>query len=135
MSGFVYFAVCQTGENETCKIGYTAKDPRKRVGAIQRMCPVNIDLLAYVEGDMRLEQKLHQTFAPLRLHGEWFQFSHKLFSFVTWLTPNSPCDAPTSKEQFTVAVSDCILGDLPPYICDESKYRESAISDQWIGAQ
>ncbi len=55
------------------KIGQTS-DVRRRLGEIQRMSPVLVEVLWQSTGDAALEKKLHRAFARLRVHGEWFDF-------------------------------------------------------------
>jgi excisionase family DNA binding protein len=54
------------------KIGYTT-NLAKRIRALQCGCPAEIDLLAYVRGDGKLEREYHRRFAAWRGAGEWFR--------------------------------------------------------------
>jgi len=68
----VVYVIGEQGSN-IVKIGRTT-DLNKRLGAIQRMCPVPLVVLMTHEGGAELEFGLHKHFARLRSHGEWFRF-------------------------------------------------------------
>lgn len=70
---FVYFIGCQNSAGEMrVKIGFTTRNPLARLLDFQPGSPEELDILSYIDGDMALERKLHQTFATVRLHNEWF---------------------------------------------------------------
>lgn len=71
MTAFVY--VLGHDNDNIVKIG-KADDVAVRVAGIQRMSPVKLNLLAEFDGGLPLEGALHRRFAPLRTHGEWFDF-------------------------------------------------------------
>jgi len=76
----IYFSRAADGQGPI-KIGY-AKDPAKRLAAIQRMSPVRLCILATIEGERQDEADLHTRFSGLRLWGEWFKPSKLLLEFV-----------------------------------------------------
>ena len=80
MSGFVYFVRCQ----DRVKIGYS-EDPVKRLSKINTDAPYPCDLVGYVSVDDFPERELHERFAGLRVHGEWFAPSPDLEAFVVSL--------------------------------------------------
>tara|TARA_R100000951_G_scaffold98979_1_gene89137 strand:+ start:428 stop:1351 length:924 start_codon:yes stop_codon:yes gene_type:complete len=67
-SGFVYVI---SGRN-SCKIGFTSKDPKQRLAALQTGNPQQLRLAGYVPGCMGLESRAHSHFQQSRLEGEWF---------------------------------------------------------------
>lgn len=80
----VYFATCD--RLDVVKIGYSGGDPTKRVATLRTACPLPLRLLVTVpDGDVKLERRLHATFAPLRLEGEWFACGGKLANLLLWL--------------------------------------------------
>lgn len=130
---YVYFFVCHAPHNRlNCKIGFSKSHPERRRREVQRMCPEELELFAYIEGDEELERKLHRTFDPVLFHHEWFSMENKLKDFVWYLVPDGPCEAPTPAEKFWNAVHDCILATCAPHpsIGDE-EYTYSADMSEW----
>lgn len=60
--------------NCVAKIGRT-EDLKRRFPQIQNMSPTKLALLWSTPGGRPLERALHRHFDPIRLHGEWFDFS------------------------------------------------------------
>lgn len=90
-----YILQAETG---MIKIGRSA-NPAGRVAELQNSSPVPLNLLGIIDEDV--ERKLHQQFAHLRSHGEWFQpleplrkFIEKRFKDVTVLGPKTPMGVP-----------------------------------------
>ena len=54
------------------KIGFT-KSIKERLKALQAISPVRLKVICFVKGGKLREAAFHQTFAPLRAHGEWFR--------------------------------------------------------------
>lgn len=65
----VYFV--QSGLSGPVKIGVT-EDLPSRLKSLQTASPYPVRLIAYAEGDHRLESAYHRRFAAHRLAGEWF---------------------------------------------------------------
>lgn len=107
MSGFVYFIACPP--LEAVKIGFTASHPRARLAALQTGCPSPLKLLTYVPGTTGDERKLHESFAPLHIQGEWFRFEGKLKDFTYYLTPTPELP---SRESFGAALHDVLMQGL-----------------------
>ena len=63
----VYFIGCEAA----IKIG-KARNVKRRLGEIQALSPVRLQVLATTPGNLRLEKEYHKRFAAHRLHGEWF---------------------------------------------------------------
>ncbi len=68
--GVVYFI--QDSVTAAVKIGFCLKRPDKRLAALQTGNSNPLRLLGHVPGSERDERRLHRTFAPQRLQGEWF---------------------------------------------------------------
>jgi hypothetical protein len=75
----IYFA--QTNDNAYIKIGY-ASNVKSRMAGLQTGAPVGVKLLASMPGDHKVERALHQRFAELRGHGEWFRTIPALADFA-----------------------------------------------------
>lgn len=75
----IYFA--QTNDNTHIKIGY-ASNVRNRLSALQTGAPMGVKLLASMPGDHKVERKLHDRFAGLRVHGEWFHTHANIIDFA-----------------------------------------------------
>lgn len=61
------------------KIG-KAKNIQKRLASLQCGSPVELECVAYIEGNR--EHEIHQLFSHHRLHGEWFGDVWSLFEFI-----------------------------------------------------
>lgn len=75
----IYFA--QTNDNAHIKIGY-ASNIKSRIAGLQTGAPMGIKLLASMPGDYKVERAIHQRFAGLREHGEWFRTNQSLAEFA-----------------------------------------------------
>jgi len=60
-------------EGSVGKIGRSTEVER-RLRTLQNSSPTNLQLLWSTPGGKALENALHRHFAPIRLHGEWFDF-------------------------------------------------------------
>lgn len=63
------------------KIG-VSNDIAHRLTALKAMSPVPIALLASIPGDAKDERRLHEQFAHLRQHGEWFTAANELIDYI-----------------------------------------------------
>jgi uncharacterized C2H2 Zn-finger protein len=75
--GYVYFI---NMENTTkFKIGYTKKEPKKRMSNLQIGCPSKLVLFKFIICDdpYKLEQYLHECFAENNIRGEWYDMKHE----------------------------------------------------------
>lgn len=81
----IYFIACPAAG--AVKIGTTAKRPYERLNHAQVNCPLELELMAAIEGGYGMEAKLHLRFAKLRTRGEWFRLSDELRDFIATL----PC--------------------------------------------
>jgi hypothetical protein len=73
------------GEDGPIKIGL-AKDPERRLRALQTSHPTRLEVLATAKGGFFLERKYHARFAADRLEGEWFTRSRPVRSEIARLT-------------------------------------------------
>jgi hypothetical protein len=65
------------------KIGYSSRGRLKsRIDQLRTASPVNLTLLACIEGDRAMERHLHERFAAARVCGEWFHPSATLVRFI-----------------------------------------------------
>jgi len=79
--GKIYFIQSEIGG--PIKIGWAYVDGiQSRFETIQSMNPFRLKILATLEGNIQLEHKLHKRFASDRLHGEWFNSSPAIMSFI-----------------------------------------------------
>jgi hypothetical protein len=79
----VYFV--RAGDDGPIKIGY-AREPQRRLNAMQADNHMQLHLLATLPGGPELERALHYFFAPLRVRGEWFRNAPPLSTFVALVT-------------------------------------------------
>jgi len=66
------------------KIGVSMNVPQ-RIKALRTMSGAEVELLAVAKGTQREEAQLHNRFAHLRTHGEWFRAEPELLDFVASL--------------------------------------------------
>lgn len=130
--GIVYFFVGKTGASLTCKIGFTGGDVWERLRQIQSCSPVELDIFGYFAGSLKLEKMFHETFAPVRLHGEWFHAEGKLEEFIGRLADCGAAKRLTTTDEMLRAVSDIIFAREPlrPWT-DASFYESSANPQVW----
>jgi hypothetical protein len=103
-SSFVYFIAAET--IGAVKIGFSTQHPTKRLRAMQTGCPAPLKLLAYAPATQEEEAKLHQAFAPLGIHGEWFRNEMKLASLLWMFDPDE--DRFVSRHDFEGCVHDVL---------------------------
>lgn len=133
--GWVYFvtpeAVFHRDEESLrlVKIGFTRNDPARRVRALQCGSPVTLELHSYVRADESFEQLLHNTFSPLRCHGEWFFLEDKLAGFIRYFDLEKKEDRhPVPTELLLISIDENIICMTPPGPeIDRDNYNKSAI--------
>lgn len=74
----IYFLQSTGGQ---IKIGYSAQLP-KRLKAIHAINGEGVRFLGAIAGTREDEARLHAQYAEERLHGEWFQLTHRLMLFL-----------------------------------------------------
>ena len=77
--GFVYF-LHATLSNRV-KIGFSLK-PNKRLAEILTSCPEAVVYLGCVPAAYKDESALHQKFASIRVHREWFEAVPELLAYI-----------------------------------------------------
>ena len=90
---FVYFA-------EACgkiKIGCTV-NPEARIPQISEWVPFPTKLLAVMPGSYVLEKAIHRMFDPEWSHGEWFEASDRLRTFVAQVAEGKPVEIDVSHD-------------------------------------
>ena len=80
--GFVYFIGIGGPYLTHVKIGYTKKDPLRRMADLQTGCPFEMIMLGYVFGVIDRERELHDVLRDYRCCGEWFEYSEYVASTV-----------------------------------------------------
>lgn len=73
MSSYVY-VIGMVGQRPV-KIGHSG-NPWSRLQALQTANPIPLELRAAYVGGRELEEQLHERFADIRMHGEWFDFGN-----------------------------------------------------------
>lgn len=76
----VYFIAAE-GEGDPIKIGFT-DNLERRLRELQNTSPKRLAVLAAVEGDRDLEQRMHEYLRDERQWGEWFTASPRLKGFL-----------------------------------------------------
>lgn len=109
------------------KIGFTTGRPSARLNALQTGSPVTLELLGWFRADKVVESYLHQTFAPLQSHGEWFYVERKLQDFLCYFDDLPPLSREVPEAVLDAAVSDVLLAECSshPSMSDED-YLDSA---------
>lgn len=78
-AGRIYFVAAP--EASRIKIGFS-NNPDKRIASLMTSSAYKLETLAIVEGSREQEQALHQRFAHLRVHREWFADCGEIRSYV-----------------------------------------------------
>lgn len=76
----IYFL--QGEHTRLIKIGFTARFIHSRMGALQIGSPDKLIFLGARPGDEKTEYKLHNMFREHHSHGEWFNESSELTSYI-----------------------------------------------------
>jgi len=84
----VYFIQSEIGG--LVKIGIT-KDFAYRFASLQNQCPVPLQILGTMTGDLAQESRVMARFAAYRVHGEWFEPVKDLLRYIADST--TPTDA------------------------------------------
>jgi hypothetical protein len=69
MTGQVYFL--KAPAVNLIKIGFSI-DPERRLNEVRLISPTPVEFMGSIRGDYEEERALHQKFAHLHSHGEWF---------------------------------------------------------------
>lgn len=122
---WVYFTGCQNSAGEMrVKIGFTRRHPVARMLDFQPGSPEELDVLAFVPGDIQLERLLHSVFAGVRLHNEWFLAQGCLLNFVHRLMRDGGgARSPISWDAFKLALFECVYDVVPDRVPDGEDWR------------
>lgn len=77
---YVYFAR-PVGMDGPIKIGWS-NSPEKRILSLMTWSPFPLELVAMISGDRALEKNIHECFADLHTHSEWFRAEPRLVKAV-----------------------------------------------------
>lgn len=77
---FIYF-LKPVGMSGPIKIGFS-NDPEKRLKACTLWSPFKLQVIATAEGDRAIERLLHNCFADIHSHGEWFHPHERLLMAI-----------------------------------------------------
>jgi hypothetical protein len=107
VSGLIYFIACEP--LEAVKIGYTSNNPYARLTALQTGSAAPLKMLCYVRGTQDEERRLHEAFAKLCIHREWFRLEYTLRDFVWYLMKHETEPREATREDFLIALHDCVM--------------------------
>lgn len=82
-SGWVYFV--QSDYRGLIKIGHTYHNPRTRLSSLRGSSAARLVLLFVIPGTLEKEAELHQDFAHLNVHHEWFYPASELMAYINKL--------------------------------------------------
>lgn len=132
LDGLVYFITSRHGDEIRVKIGFTKGDPTDRLRNLQCGSPVPLAIYMAFEGNKATEKIFHDTFAPLRLHGEWFEMKGKLRDFMLCLHEQAMKRRPADWIAIYEAVELVILATEPIRDDDDpDHYLASANTRPW----
>ena len=105
---YVYFL--DAPEVNRIKIGCAA-DPNSRVLQVALMCPVDVTLLGYIEGDFSREAELHRMFSHLHRRGEWFEGTNGLRHEISVAVLMDAWNAagPEAREEFMLRIDSPVF--------------------------
>lgn len=115
------------------KIGITRGTAQSRLRSLQTGCPFPLTLFGCFPGYSELEQKLHRTFRPLWIHGEWFELAHKLRDFTGYIQSYAEMSDTRliTEDDLDCALHDCIWSGLGYPEMDQVAYDSSAVRSEW----
>lgn len=88
--GFIYF-VRPVGMLGPIKIGFSTV-PESRLLSLAVWSPFPLEIVATAPGTFRLEMKIHNCFAHLHLHREWFSPSRELVAAIDAIRDGKPLE-------------------------------------------
>ena len=90
------------------KIGYSERDPSRRLYDLQVGNPYDLEIIAILKGGREREASLHEKFIRWHVRGEWFLLHDR---HIDWLKKASLDDYPSTKALVTeVTDSPAIAG-------------------------
>lgn len=85
--GYIYFIQGENGG--AIKIGFT-KNIESRLKTLQTSYPDILKVLCLIPGNESKERKLHEKFYDIKLNGEWFKPTEKIFKEIEELKTKYP---------------------------------------------
>lgn len=119
--GYVYLIGPTDWRLDRVKIGTTRNSPWERLSALQTGCPFPLQVYAYFDGGCNLERVLHETFAPLRVIGEWFHLDGKLLDFVSNVYSEAFGKKPIDQKTLWAIFNDCVIAEEAGYPLTEAE--------------
>ncbi len=81
--GFVYVATYNGAPS--FKVGFSKRDPYKRVGDLSTGSPLPLRLIEAIAGSIELETQVHRALSGHRMHREWFAANDASIAILqTW---------------------------------------------------
>lgn len=81
-TGYIYFVAAP--EAGRIKVGFSAT-PERRINSLMTSSAYKLETLLVIEGSREQEQAIHQRFAHLRVHREWFADCAELRDYIATL--------------------------------------------------
>lgn len=78
--GWVYF-IRPVGMDGPVKIG-ASRIPEQRIETLSSWSPFKLEVVAKVRGDVTLERNIHECFADIHSHKEWFRADPRLTELI-----------------------------------------------------
>lgn len=131
--GIVYF-IRQVGCSRI-KVGTAHRERlQARLAEIQRFNPEQLELLLACPGGQPLEAEIHQQFAHLRSHGEWFNLAPELAIYLAALatrTKNAGTEwgFPAVVDQIAVLLKGITVNDLFSWLEMEERRLQQEAQD------
>lgn len=89
IDGFVYLLWCEY--SAFFKIGFSAKNVRRRVMDISTNCPMPIRVVAVIPGSTYEESIMHRKLIKFRTNGEWFSLPEEVvWQVLHWFGAKVP---------------------------------------------
>ena len=79
----IYFI--QEGKNGSLKIGYSRNNIKRRLSQFQVSSSRDLYLLCFIDGDIGMEKRIHNTFHSIKDRGEWFHPYPHLIEYIKYL--------------------------------------------------
>lgn len=111
---YVYFI--QRGADGPIKIGYTKRDPCRRMADFQVACPERLSLIGHIPVvGITVERYIHRELAEHRIGGEWFRPSRQVLEMAAFA---AAVDGRKPSEASTAELRDSTRAVLAGWGCD-----------------
>lgn len=128
MKRFVYF-LKPIGMDGPIKIGCSIT-PVGRLLAIAAWSPFPLEIAATIPGGLSLEKNIHECFADLHLHREWFKADPKLVDAVALLAAGVPIESAIDLTKRVGKMRGTRTG-VPPHSPDRRRYISYMAKARW----